>query len=289
MDNKARNIYIATFSAEAEETAKKYGFGLELNDLCISSNLEKEKREWVINRMRTELERADCTDRKTIMHGPFTELTPAAIDPRAIALMKDRYLSAIDICRSMGINDLVLHDGYIPLIYQKPWHLKRSVMFWKEFGEFIPEGFRVYIENVFDDEPELLIEIVDTVNEKIGMPKGEEKYSICLDVGHANAMAKMHDKGRVDAVSKVSDAECINHSTEIIVEWIRKMGSLIGHFHLHNNDGTGDQHDDVNLGSFDIVKVLEAVETYCRPDVTMTIESRNAEPSAGFLYKWARG
>ena len=266
MTNRLENIFIATFSSEAEETALEYGFGLELNDLCISSNLEPKKRDWVISRMEGEIKRAGSSNRKNIMHGPFTELTPAAIDQRAIDLMKDRYRSTIDICTQMGIKDIVLHDGYIPLIYQKPWHLKRSILFWKEFAEEIPEGFSIYIENVFDDEPDLLCNIVDEVNASLQLPKGKEKYSICLDVGHANAMTK--------------------GGTDSIVEWIKTMGMRIGHFHLHNNDGTGDNHDDVNRGTFDIERVLEAIEEYCRSNVTMTIESRKAAPSADYLYKY---
>ncbi len=268
--DKLKDIYIATFSNKAEETARKYGFGLEINDLCISSNLEEEKREWLIDRIQGELEKANAFKRKAIMHGPFTELTPSAIDPLAIDLMRKRYRSTLDICSHFGIRDIVLHDGYIPLIYQKPWHLKRSILFWTEFAEEIPDGTRVYIENVFDDEPDLLLEIVETVNEKLMLPQGKEKYRICLDIGHANAMSNRDNKS----------------NTENIIEWIIKMGPLIGHFHLHNNDGTGDLHDDVNSGTLIVEDILSAIEKYCREDVTMTIESRNAEPSAKYLYDY---
>lgn len=275
MNNKLNDIYIATFSGQAEEVAKKYGFGIELNDLCISSNLEPEKRTWVVDRMREELSGAGAMERKTIMHGPFTELTPAAIDSRAIDLMKSRYVSTIEICVEMGIKDLVLHDGYIPLIYQKPWHLKRSILFWKEFARnvllgdklSVPKDFRIYIENVFDDEPDLLLDIINTVNDDLAkefsLKQGEEKFLICLDVGHANA---------------VGDAP--------VTDWIERMGRTIGHFHLHNNDGTGDNHDDIDCGTFDIDEVLSAISECCMPDVTMTIESRQAEPSAKYLYEY---
>lgn len=268
--NKLNNIYIATFSSKAEEAALKYGFGLELNDLCISMNLEPDRRASIIDRMKSELERAGAAGRKTIMHGPFTELTPAAIDRRAIELMADRYRSTISICEEMGIKDIVVHDGFIPLIYQKPWHLKKSLEFWKAFEEEIPNGFTFYIENVFDDEPELLSEIIDGV--------GSPKYKICLDIGHANAMA-----GEGPGIAFAGD------STEILVDWIEKMGERIGHLHLHSNDGSGDMHGDIDAGSFSIERVLEAVNKYCSPDVTMTIESRNADPSALYLYRYFGG
>ena len=260
-------IYIATFSRGAEEAAAKYGFGLELNDLCISSNLEKEKREGVVSRMKNELERAGASGRRNFMHGPFTELTPAAIDPKAIDLMLMRYRDTLDICSEMGIQDIVLHDGYIPLIYQKDWHKKRSVSFWKEFGSEIPDGTTVYIENVFDDEPYLLMEILEEV--------GSDKYKICLDVGHANA---------VGTESALMSAGANLNEKSLISKWIEAMGPMIGHFHLHNNDGRSDMHDDINKGTLDYPEILAAIERYCARDVSMTIESREAEPSAELLF-----
>ena len=81
-------IFIATFSAAAPKTAKEFGVGLELNDLCISSNLEPERRERVVKRMYAELVAAGREGKRTIMHGPFTELTPDSIDPRAKAVCR---------------------------------------------------------------------------------------------------------------------------------------------------------------------------------------------------------
>ncbi len=322
MTNKLNDIYIATFSGNAEEVAKKYGFGLELNDLCISENLEPEKRDWVIKRMEGELERAGSNCRRNIMHGPFTELTPSAIDKRAIELMRERYLASLEICAHMGIKDLVLHDGYIPLIYHKSWHLKRSVSFWKDFAREVLfdrdafDGIRIYIENVFDDEPDLLTDIVHEVNlelaSELGLKEGEERYLICLDIGHANAMSsnivssrnaskglskpaskddsqgisKLASKDDSQEVSKRTSKDDSQDATENIIHWIKRMGPLIGHLHLHSNDGSGDQHDDVDKGSFDIDSVLQAVGDYLRDDVTMTIESRQADPSAEYLYNY---
>ncbi|MBP3815746.1 MAG: sugar phosphate isomerase/epimerase [Firmicutes bacterium] len=269
MKSNLDRLFIATFSSKAEETAKEYGFGLELNDLCISRNLEADKREWVIERMHGELERASSLDKKVIMHGPFTELTPDAIDPGAIDLMIKRYMDTISICLEMGIRDLVLHDGYIPLLYQKSWHIKRSIDFWSDFAERVPEDFTIYIENVFDDEPDTLCEIIDRVNENLKREKGRALYKICLDIGHANALT--------------------HGGTEEIIRWIKNMGMRIGHFHLHNNDGFQDLHNHVNEGTLDIETVLKEIMKFCHPDSTMTIESRDAEPSAKFLKEFFGG
>jgi len=253
-------IFIATFSRNAEKTALEYGMGIELNDLCISSNLDEDKFGTVLDRMRRRIDAAGQSGRKVIMHGPFTELSPASIDHLAVEMMLKRYRQTLVFCERLGINDLVLHDGYLPLIYHKDWHKKRSVAFWKSFAEELPEGMTVYVENVFDDEPFLLTEIIGAV--------GRDSVKICLDVGHANAM-------RGDGPE--------------VVEWIKVMAPLIGHFHLHNNDGTADLHNDIDCGTMDIRSVLETINGFCSPDVTLTVESRESGPSVRFLREYFCG
>lgn len=260
----ADRIYIATFSRAALNVSKQYNMGLEINDLCISSNLNPENRERVLNKIKREIEtvygdvwfhQKEDERRKVIFHGPFTELTPSSIDERAIDLMNERYKETVEICKHFSAKDLVLHDGFIPLIYSKDWQKKKSVDYWKGFSDELPEGFTVYIENVFDDEPELLTEIVSGVD--------RANIKICLDVGHANCM-----------MCKGSN---INY-------WLETMKPYIGHFHIHNNDGSGDLHNDINEGTLNIDEVLAYIQEYLSSNVTVTVESREALPSAEYLF-----
>ncbi|MBO4236143.1 MAG: TIM barrel protein [Firmicutes bacterium] len=263
-DDMNDRIFIATFSKGAIGVAKEFGLGLEINDLCISSNLNPENREWVIARIKKEIAAVygeewftedKSVRRKVFFHGPFTELTPAAIDNRAIALIEERYRETLDIADEFGIKDIVLHDGYIPLMYQKSWHIKKSVDFWNQFLDSVSESYTFYIENVFDDEPYMLTEIVDEVCRK--------NFKICLDVGHANCMTK-----------------------GIAVEdWMSTMGNRIGHLHLHNNDGSGDQHNAFSEGSLDMASLLKVCVPNCCKNATLTIESRDAIQDAKFFQK----
>ena len=259
MNRMDEKIFIATFSRDAEKTAKEYGLGIELNDLCISSNLDEEKFDLVLERMKRHIRDAGQEGGKVIMHGPFTELSPASIDHLAVEMMLKRYRQTLVFCEKLDIKDLVLHDGYIPLIYHRDWHKKKSIAFWKSFAAELPDGLTVYVENVFDDEPVLLTEIIEETE--------MDNIRICLDVGHANAMRGTGPE---------------------VTEWIRTMAPYLGHFHLHNNDGTGDLHDHVDKGTMDMRRVLDAICEFCSPDVTLTIESRESEPSARFLLEYFR-
>jgi sugar phosphate isomerase/epimerase len=145
----------------------------------------------------------------------------------------------------------VLHTGYYPTIYFPQWHVQQSVRFWERFMADKPEDFRLYIENVFDPGPDTLVEILDQL--------GDPRVMACLDVGHAAAVG--------------SDP----------LDWIRTLGPRIGHFHLHNNDGTGDTHNPVTEGVIDMKKVLQVTDDYCPPDASLTVESRDAEESVVWL------
>lgn len=244
-------VYIATFSINAVEEAKKHGVNLELNDICISENLDPGSFDTTVETMRREVARAGAKD--AIMHGPFTEIIPAGIDHRFVELGMDRLNEAYEACRVMGINRMVVHTGYEPLMYFKEWHLKRSVEFWRSYMKDKGD-FHIYIENVFDDEPDMMKNLVDSLD--------DPRIKLCLDVGHANAVTKPEYD---------------------VYKWIEILGTRIGHFHLHNNDGSDDEHRPLLDGSLDMGRILDCVEEYCDPDVTFTIESRQCDDCIEWL------
>ena len=76
-----------------------------------------------------------------------------------------------------------------------------------------PEDFIVCVENVLEDEPYMLLDMMKQIS--------DPRVKLCLDIGHAHAMT----------------------SADIPAEkWIQVLGPHIAHFHLHNNDGSGDSH-----------------------------------------------
>lgn len=261
--NMKRQIYLSTFSEDAMQVISSYGVGVEYNQLCISSSLDEDAREGVLQEMREDAkacglmkqDQPDAIDpKRALVHGPFTELIPSAIDPRAVELCRCRMDEAAQATMELGLNRLVLHSGYYPTIYFPQWHVAQSIDFWKKFLDDKPENFTVLVENVFDDEPDPLYDIVAAVD--------DPRFRICLDVGHANAASK---------------ANCS------VYDWIKKLGSYVEHFHLHNNDGSWDTHSPLLQGSMDMERVLAAIDSYCPKEATLTIESRECEESVAWL------
>lgn len=251
-------IYIATFSENAAAVARAHGFGIEVNDFCISENLDEDKAGDTLQAVRGQLKQAGIAETafgsRAIFHGPFTEIIPASIDHRVVELGMERLQEAYRAAERLGIRRMVVHTGFVPLLYFKEWHQEKSLDFWRRYMADKPRDFRLYIENVFEDEPLMMRRLIEALD--------DSRIQVCLDIGHANAMT--------DRAYSVLD-------------WIAVLGPLIGHFHLHNNDGGSDQHGSLDQGSMDMDRILDAIERCCRPDVTMTIESRTCSGSAQWL------
>ena len=96
-------FYAATFGKDYEHIIKQYEAGMEIDSFCQSVLLDD----------KSEIKKAgeimSISDRH-ILHGPFTELYPAAIDPRARRLASDRLNQAYSICRQLGVNRMVVHS-----------------------------------------------------------------------------------------------------------------------------------------------------------------------------------
>lgn len=253
---KKEKIYLATFSENAVQVAHENGVNLELNDICISDMLDPGKREETLAAMRRELEDAGSAAGpcEAIVHGPFTEIIPSAIDHRAVEFGLGRMEEAYEVTRALGLKRMVVHTGYIPLMYYKNWHLEKSIAFWKRFMADKPLDFQLYIENVFDDEPLMLRDLIDGLD--------DPRIRACLDVGHAHVVTLPEYD---------------------VYQWIEILGHRIGHFHLHNNDGDHDTHQSLTDGTLDMKRVLACIKEYCTDDVTLTIESRTCAESVKWL------
>ncbi len=236
-------LYLATFSEDAIELIKKYNINMEYNHPCISSYLDD------LDKITYEMKRdfIDSKAKKAIVHGPFTEIIPASIDPRAIKLGLERLNEAYEVSKRVECNRMVVHTGYVPLLYFKKWHIEKSIEFWQKFLEDKPKDFGIYIENVFDDEPYTLKEILDNIDDK--------RVRVCFDIGHANAMTEKNIK---------------------IEEWIEVLGPYISHLHIHNNYGKTDEHNDIFDGNMDVLKIISTIDEMCVVKPSITIESHRA-------------
>ncbi len=252
MKDIRNRLFIATFSAGALEIIKEDKLNIEINHTCISESLDDENRAHLLGKIRSDIE--ECGAERVLVHGPFTEIIPAAIDYKARRFAMERLEQSYQVAAAIGAEAMIVHTGYIPFMYFKEWQAEKSAIFWQKFMEDKPSDFRLYVENVLDDEPYMMADMMKQIK--------DPRIGICLDVGHALAAG---------------------HSSVPIESWIGVLGPHIGHFHIHNNRGDGDTHSPLGDGILDFHSIISAAETNCRPEVTFTIESREAVPSVKWL------
>ena len=155
---REERFYLSTIDPKAGQLAREYGLGVEIAEFCTAWNMDRKLSE-TDARVRQQLE----GNRRRILHGPFNELFPCAIDPEARDLAARRYRQAIALARDYGADKVVIHAGFNPWLYYPVWFREQSAVFWREFLAEDP-GVEIVLENVLEREPEWMLDILRTVD-----------------------------------------------------------------------------------------------------------------------------
>lgn len=237
-------FYLSTIDPNAGELAREHGLGLEIAEFCTAYNMDERFR--LVNPVvRERIRRVP----ELLLHGPFNELFPCAIDPLARKLAACRFEQAMELTQAFAAKKLILHGGFQPRIYYPCWYVEQSILFWKEFLQLHPGEYQICLENVLENEPGMLLQIVQGVD--------DPRLRLCLDVGHVNA-----------------------YSDVPALQWIESWGTWLNHAHIHNNDGTADTHSALDAGTLPMEALLRALP----PETTVTLEL----PEIGNAVQWLR-
>lgn len=181
------------------------------------------------------------------VHAPFMDLSPGAVDGKVRAVTIERFEKAVEMAAALGAGCIVFHSGYEKWKYGlKPeiW-LKQSLLTWDEIlKQTRKAGIRVAIENIFEDSPDNLSMLM----KEIGSPD----FGICFDTGHFNMFSK-----------------------STIGIWLDLLKDYIIELHIHDNDGSADQHKPLGDGSFPFGLLFDALKT--KRDIIYTIEAHNEQ------------
>ena len=238
-------LYLSGMDGQAAALAREWGLGFEITEFCWAPRLEQPDAMALVRR---QIEGA----RHLWLHAPFAELAPCAIDPLVRDAALHRFRQTIETARALGVTRLVVHGGFIPLVYFPEWFVEQSVLFWRELLADVPESMVLAVENVMEPGPEMLVQIAGQVN--------DPRLGLCLDVGHAN----------------------VSTSKTPPLAWIAPMAPWLRHVHLHNNAGDWDLHDPLGKGTIPMEQVLDTLLEQC-PAATYTIENQDCAPSLDWL------
>lgn len=240
---KKERLFLSTIADDAVQTAREFGLGVELAQFCLAENMDKTPPD-----VQASLDAALQVPRR-VLHAPFAELCPAAIDPLAREVAKRRYLQAAALAKRYGAEKMVVHSGFIPLVYYPEWFAPQSAAFWREFLNDV-DGLTLCVENVMETSPDALRQVVEQVN--------DPRLRICFDVGHAFCQS--------------GD----------LAPWLDALAPYISHVHLHNNHGSFDEHLALDTGTLDMAAVIRQLEALA-PQATYTLEVRPARASVEWL------
>lgn len=242
---RKEQLYLSTIAPDAQDVAAAYGLGLEIAEYCTAWNMDDE---FSVTDAVVCKKLSGIAGR--ILHAPFNELFPCAIDRKARELAASRYRQAIRLAKGYGAEKVVIHGGYDPWIYYPVWYVEQSILFWKSFLEEDP-GVQIVLENVLETEPQWLSDIIKGVD--------DSQLKMCLDIGHINAYSKVP-----------------------VMEWLEVCTPYISHFHIHNNDGSRDQHNALDNGIIPMEPFLNRAQALC-PEATYTLELTEDGPSVDWL------
>lgn len=178
------------------------------------------------------------------IHGAFFHLIPGAIDPLIRQATATRMRQAVGFAQAINARHLIFHHGYYARArFDAAW-VARSAAFWRDILTLVPDCLTIHLENAHEISPDLQLALIDEVN--------DPRLGICLDIGHAHAF-----------------------SQRTVTDWITTLGRRITYVHLHDNDGSGDQHLALGKGTIPLVDVLTALDTHA-PQATWMIETEAA-------------
>lgn len=189
---------------------EKLDVGIELQDFT-DPNLLDEGYQKVVDSYKEML----VGFSKTLsIHGPFLDLKPFSPDRAIRKASIERYKTALRIGRDLDTDYIVFHSQINPWLKERKIRdLNNSMQaeFWKDILKEVDYKGTIVIENVFEDDPVYLRELLDTI--------GDSRIRVCLDVGHSNIGCKSGLK-----------------------YWVYELRNYIEYVHIHWNDGKYDQH-----------------------------------------------
>lgn len=237
----------------ATELCKRYNIGIEIQTFA---NPYIENQNVLITNYKEKLINLS-TGRS--LHAPFWDMNPGAKLQEVRKVTLDMVNYAYSIAKKLNCTEIVVHNGFIPKVYDQEEWIKRASDFWGNFFADKDNNITVCLENQFENDPELIKKEIELVNDK--------RLKVCLDIGHANCF---------------SDAS--------VEKWITTLEKKISYFHLHSNHGkrnvqctTTDEHLGLGHGKINFKKILKLMEKVS-PNSIWNIEVADKYVEESILY-----
>jgi sugar phosphate isomerase/epimerase len=176
-------------------------------------------------------EARDSFDMRLQVHAPMSDVNIGSVYERMRLAAVDDIARTADFCRRAGVDILTIHPGfYLGIAFlSRPSVLSQMKKSLKEISSTsVENSVAIALENM----PEGINATCTTAAELVEAIEGTE-LGICFDMGHANTASQV----------------------EAMVEHVERFTNV----HLHNNDGTRDQHNIIDQGTADLPEILSSI------------------------------
>ena len=221
--------------------AVSHGHGLEIRDIDWSSVMDDAAaRARSIQHYRSIVARIPGL---VTTHSPDRDLSPGHTDPQVVAETRECITAFLDFAEEIHLPRVISHtwsdDEALERRGLAGW-VERHSAFWREV--LAGRSVEVCLENSWGHGPELLAAEVDAID----LPN----VGACLDVGHAHLQGGSPQH-----------------------QWVDVLGPRIRHMHLHDNDGSSDQHLATGDGTIDWQQLIAALRRNgLTPAATLEVE-----------------
>jgi sugar phosphate isomerase/epimerase len=176
------------------------------------------------------------------LHGPFYDLVPGGMDKKILKASRERLKEAFDLIPVFEPMSMVCHTGYDRKRYyetQDKW-LETALETWTPLVKGLQgTGTTLMLENVYERTPRMLLRLIQGLN--------TEKAGFCFDTGHVSAFSETN-----------------------MEDWLSILGPFVKQLHLHDNDGSWDDHRAIGDGKVDFEILFRYVEqNHLRPIITL--------------------
>lgn len=197
------------------------------------------------------------------LHLPFFDLQPGSADARIRAASRDRLLAAMETAAIYAPDRMVGHAAYNRLLYRRSFAdwAERAADTWAEVLAAWPEHPPLCLENTYETDPATVTGTVEALRQRLPEDR-RQAVGICFDIGHWHSFAEGVVRQNLDV-------------------WIEAIAPYLLHMHLHDNDGTFDQHLGPGQGDipFDTLFTLLGRKDL-RPTVTFEPHTSDAYAAA---------
>lgn len=191
-------------------------------------------------------------------HGPFNDLSPGSLDPLIRNATRYRFEQVLRLVPVFKPRTLVCHAGYDwkrYSYYREEW-IEKSLEMWSWLANRLEdEGTVLTLENVYEYCPEDL--------EVIFQNMGGKNVGFCFDIGHQSTFSRTSVK-----------------------HWIEVLSPYLHQLHIHDNDGTRDQHKAPGTASIDFLSFFKQLKRLRDTPPVVTLEPHREEdlvPSLQYL------